>query len=90
MRVAAEIRQYKPRGSQRVPHEWRGDPALAPAIAAHRDKHGAWITPIDGPYLPLRSASVNLWSFLGRGLDGRRVTISNTAPTGDTEDFLLP
>ncbi len=77
-----------PRGMQRVPYDWRGDPALARAIAAHGDLHGTWITAIDDPYLPLHYGSVNLWSFLGRGLDRRWVTISNTAQTGDTEDFL--
>ena len=77
-----------PRGMQRVPYDWRGDPALARAIAAHGDKHATWITAIDDPYLPVHYASVNLWSFLGRGLDKRWVTISNTAQTGDTEDFL--
>ena len=33
-------------------------------------------------------ATVNLWTYLGRGLDRRWMSISNTAYTGDTEDFL--
>jgi len=77
-----------PRGMCRIPYDWRGDPELAQAIAAHADRHGTWITPIDDPYLPVHYATVNLWTYLGRGLDKRWITISNTAQTGDTEDFL--
>jgi 3,4-dihydroxyphenylacetate 2,3-dioxygenase len=33
-------------------------------------------------------ATVNLWTYLGRGLDRQWITISNTAHSGDTEDFL--
>jgi aromatic ring-opening dioxygenase catalytic subunit (LigB family) len=77
-----------PRGMRRVPYDWPGDPELALAIAAQADSHGTWITPIDDPYLPVHYATVNLWTFLGRGLDRRWVSISNTAYTGDTEDFL--
>jgi 3,4-dihydroxyphenylacetate 2,3-dioxygenase len=77
-----------PRGMCRIPYDWRGDPELAHAIAAQADRHGTWITPIDDPYLPVQYATVNLWVYLGRGLDKRWITISNTAQTGDTEDFL--
>jgi 3,4-dihydroxyphenylacetate 2,3-dioxygenase len=77
-----------PRGMSRVPYDFRGDPELAQAVAAAAEKHGTWITAIDDPYLPIHYASVNLWAFLGRGLDKRWVTMSNTAETGDTEDFL--
>jgi 3,4-dihydroxyphenylacetate 2,3-dioxygenase len=77
-----------PRGMCRVPYDWRGDPELAHATAALGDQHGTWITAIDDPYLPLHYATVNLWTYLGRGLDRRWVTMSNTAETGDTEDFL--
>jgi 3,4-dihydroxyphenylacetate 2,3-dioxygenase len=77
-----------PRGMSRVPYDFRGDPELAHAVAAAGDKHGTWITAIDDPYLPIHYATVNLWAFLGRGLDKRWVTVSNTAETGDTEDFL--
>jgi 3,4-dihydroxyphenylacetate 2,3-dioxygenase len=76
-----------PRGMSRVPYDWRGDPELAHAIAGQADAHGTWITPIDDPYLPVHYATVNLWSYLGRGLDKRWITVSNTAHTGDTEDF---
>lgn len=77
-----------PRGMSRIPYDWRGDPELAHAVAANGDSRGTWITPIDDPYLPLHYATVNLWAYLGRGLDRRWVTMSNTAQTGDTEDFL--
>ncbi len=77
-----------PRGMQRVPYDWRGDPDLARAIAAQADRAGTWITPIDDPCLPVHYATVNLWTYLGRGLDRRWISISNTAYTGDTEDFL--
>ena len=77
-----------PRGMCRVPYDWRGDPELAYATAARGEAHGTWITAIDDPYLPLHYATVNLWAYLGRGLDRRWITMSNTAETGDTEDFL--
>jgi 3,4-dihydroxyphenylacetate 2,3-dioxygenase len=77
-----------PRGMRRIPYDWRGDPELAHAVAARGGLHGTWITAIDDPYLPLYYATVNLWAYLGRGLDRRWITMSNTAQTGDTEDFL--
>jgi len=76
-----------PRGMCRIPYDWRGDPALARAMAAHSGEHGTWITAIDDPCLPVHYATVNLWTYLGRGLDRRWVSVS-TAQTGDTEDFL--
>jgi aromatic ring-opening dioxygenase catalytic subunit (LigB family) len=76
-----------PRGMCRVPYDWRGDPELAHAIAAQADAHGTWITAIDDPCLPTHYATVNLWHYLGRGLDKRWLSVS-TAQTGDTEDFL--
>ncbi len=77
-----------PRGMCRVPYDWPGDPELARAIAGQGGQYGTWITAIDDPYLPVHYATVNLWAYLGSGLDRRWVTISNTAQTGDTEDFL--
>ena len=77
-----------PRGMSRIPYDWRGDAELAHAVSANGHKHGTWVTAIDDPYLPVYYATVNLWSYLGRGLDKRWVTVSNTAQTGDTEDFL--
>jgi 3,4-dihydroxyphenylacetate 2,3-dioxygenase len=77
-----------PRGMCRVPYDWRGDPELAHAVAALGEKHGTWITAIDDPFLPLHYGTVNLWTYLGRGLGKQWVSVSNTAETGDTEDFL--
>jgi len=76
-----------PRGMCRVPYDWRGDPELAHAIAGQSGAHDTWITAIDDPWLPVHYATVNLWTYLGQGLDRRWITISNTAQTGDTEDF---
>jgi 3,4-dihydroxyphenylacetate 2,3-dioxygenase len=77
-----------PRGMSRVPYDFRGDPDLAHAVAHAGDKHATWITAIDDPCLPIYYATVNLWAYLGRGLDKGWMTISTTAETGDTEDFL--
>jgi 3,4-dihydroxyphenylacetate 2,3-dioxygenase len=77
-----------PRGMRRIPYDWRGDPELAWAIAGQADLHGTWITAIDDPYLPVHYATVNLWTYLGAGLDKRWIAMSNAAYTGDTEDFL--
>src|SRR5437667_3853469 len=49
-----------PRGMCRIPYDFPGDPELAHAIAAHGEKHGTWITPIDDQYLPIYYATVNL------------------------------
>ena len=76
-----------PRGMCRIPYDWAGDPALAQALAAQAEACGTWITPIDDPYLPVHYATVNLWSYLGRGL-GRQWMSVSTAQTGETEDFL--
>lgn len=76
-----------PRGMCRIPYEWRGDPELAHAIAAQGEPHGTWITAIDDPYLPLYYPSVNIWSYLGKGLDKQWISVS-ICQTGDTEDFL--
>ncbi len=76
-----------PRGMCRIPYEWRGDPEFANAIAAEGEAQGTWITPIDDEYLPLYYPSVNLWSYLGKGLDKQWLSIS-VAQTGDSEDFL--
>ena len=87
MRAGLFTSDELPRGMCRVPYDWRGDPELAQAIAAEGEAHGTWITAIDDPCLPVHYATVNLWTFLGRGLHRRWVTVSNTAHTGDTEDF---
>jgi 3,4-dihydroxyphenylacetate 2,3-dioxygenase len=76
-----------PRGMCRIPYEWKGDRELAEAIAAEGEPQGTWITSIDDPYLPLYYPSVNLWSYLGKGLDKQWISIS-VCQTGDTDDFL--
>jgi 3,4-dihydroxyphenylacetate 2,3-dioxygenase len=76
-----------PRGMCRIPYEWRGDPELAHAIAAEGDSAGTWITAIDDPYLPLYYPSINLWSYLGKGLDKQWISLS-VCQTGETDDFL--
>jgi 3,4-dihydroxyphenylacetate 2,3-dioxygenase len=76
-----------PRGMCRIPYDWRGDPELAHTMADLGDKHGTWVTAIDDQYLPMYYATLNLWKFLGEGLDRRWVSVS-VAQTGETEDFL--
>jgi aromatic ring-opening dioxygenase catalytic subunit (LigB family) len=76
-----------PRGMCRIPYDWRGDPELAHAMAARERDHSTWITAIDDPYLPLYYATLNLWKFLGEGLDKRWISVS-IAQTGEGEDFL--
>ncbi len=76
-----------PRGMCRIPYDWRGDPELAHAMAAADAEHSTWITAIDDPFLPLYYATLNLWKFLGEGLDKRWISVS-VAQTGETEDFL--
>ena len=76
-----------PRGMCRIPYDWRGDPELARATAELGEKHDTWITAIDDPFLPVFYATINLWKYLGEGLDKRWISIS-VAQTGETEDFL--
>jgi 3,4-dihydroxyphenylacetate 2,3-dioxygenase len=71
----------------RIPYDWQGDPELARATAELGDKHGSWITAIDDPFLPVFYATINLWKYLGEGLDKRWISVS-VAQTGETEDFL--
>ncbi|HEY1625033.1 MAG TPA: catechol 1,2-dioxygenase [Streptosporangiaceae bacterium] len=77
-----------PRGMCRIPYDWRGDPALAHGLVSFADSCGTWITAIDDPYLPVHYATVNLWTYLGRGLPDKRWVSVSTAQTGETEDFL--
>jgi len=76
-----------PRGMCRIPYDWKGDPELAHAIAAEAEGVGTWITPNDDQYLPLYYPSINMWSFLGKGLDKQWISMS-VCQTGDTEDYL--
>lgn len=76
-----------PRSMCRIPYDWRGDPELAFAMEETGKEHSTWVTAIDDPYLPMYYATLNLWKFLGEGLDKRWISLS-VAQTGDREDFL--
>jgi 3,4-dihydroxyphenylacetate 2,3-dioxygenase len=76
-----------PRSMCRIPYDWRGDPELAFAMEETGKEHSTWVTAIDDPYLPMYYATLNLWKFLGEGLDKRWISFS-VAQTGDREDFL--
>ena len=76
-----------PRGMCRIPYDWRGDPELARAMEAAAAEQSTWISAIDDQYLPMYYATLNLWKFLGEGLDKRWISVS-VAQTGDGEDFL--
>lgn len=77
-----------PRGMCRIPYDFAGDPELAHAIAAEAPDAGTWITAIDDPFLPIFYATINLWHYLGRGLDDKKWISLSVCQTGDTEDFL--
>ncbi|MEU7039524.1 3,4-dihydroxyphenylacetate 2,3-dioxygenase [Streptomyces varsoviensis] len=77
-----------PRGMCRMPYDFPGDPELARATAGFAERHGTWITPIDDPYLPIHYATVNLWTYLGRGLPDKRWMSIGVCQTGDAEDHL--
>jgi aromatic ring-opening dioxygenase catalytic subunit (LigB family) len=76
-----------PRGMKQIPFDWRGDPDLAWAMDGYSSDHSTWVTAIDDEYLPVFYATVNLWKYLGDGLDKRWISVS-VAQTGVTEDFL--
>lgn len=76
-----------PRGMSAVPYKFRGDRELAESVAKYQEKNGTWITPIDDEHLPVFYATINLWDYLGKGLDKRWVSIS-VCQTATTDDFL--
>ena len=76
-----------PRGMSQIPYAMKGDPELANAIAKYDEKNGTWVTPIADPHLPIFYATVNLWHYLGRGLDDKRWISMSVCQTGDYEDF---
>ena len=76
-----------PRGMSQIPYSFKGDPEFANSLANYDEKNGTWITPISDPHLPIFYATVNLWDYLGKGLDKRWVSIS-VCQTATTEDFL--
>ena len=77
-----------PRGMTQVPYAFKGDPELANLIASFDEKNGTWITPIADPHLPIFYATVNLWHYLGRGLDEKRWISLSVCQTATPEDFL--
>jgi aromatic ring-opening dioxygenase catalytic subunit (LigB family) len=71
-----------------VPYAFKGDPELALAIAKQDEKNGTWITPISDPHLPIFYATVNLWHYLGRGLDEKKWISMSVCQTATPEDFI--
>lgn len=76
-----------PRGMKQIPYSFLGDRELAESVTKYDEKNGTWITPIDDPYLPIMYATVNLWDYLGKGMDKRWVSVS-VCQTATTDDFL--
>lgn len=76
-----------PRGMVRIPYDFKGDPELAHKTASKGEKHGTWITAIEDQYLPIFYATINLWKFLGEGLDKKWISIG-VCQTAETEDNL--
>jgi aromatic ring-opening dioxygenase catalytic subunit (LigB family) len=77
-----------PRGMSQIPYSMKGDPELANAVAKYDEKNGTWVTPIADPHLPIFYATVNLWHYLGRGLDDKRWISMSVCQTGTPEDFI--
>jgi 3,4-dihydroxyphenylacetate 2,3-dioxygenase len=76
-----------PRGMKRIPYDFEGDPELAHAIAKYGESRGTWITAIDDPFLPIYYATINLWKFLGEGLNKKWISIG-VCQTATIEDNL--
>jgi 3,4-dihydroxyphenylacetate 2,3-dioxygenase len=77
-----------PRGMTQIPYAIKGDPELAKAVANYDEKNGTWVTPISDPHLPIFYATVNLWHYLGRGLDEKAWISMSVCQTGTPEDFI--
>jgi aromatic ring-opening dioxygenase catalytic subunit (LigB family) len=77
-----------PRGMTQIPYAIKGDPELANSLRNYDEKNGTWITPIADPHLPIFYATVNLWHYLGRGLDEKRWISMSVCQTGTPEDFI--
>jgi 3,4-dihydroxyphenylacetate 2,3-dioxygenase len=76
-----------PRGMSQVPYAFKGNPELANSMAKYDEKNGTWITPISDPHLPIFYATVNLWHYLGRGLDDKKWVSMSVCQTATPEDF---
>ncbi len=77
-----------PRGMSQIPYSMKGNPELAKAVANYDEKNGTWVTPIADPHLPIFYATVNLWHYLGRGLDDKKWVSMSVCQTGTHEDFI--
>jgi 3,4-dihydroxyphenylacetate 2,3-dioxygenase len=76
-----------PRGMHGVPFDYKGDPEFARFAATFGEKNGTWVTAIDDPDLPVMYATINLWKFLGEGLDKKWVSVS-ICQTATDEDMI--
>jgi 3,4-dihydroxyphenylacetate 2,3-dioxygenase len=77
-----------PRGMSQIPYAMKGNTELAKAVANYDEKNGTWVTPIADPHLPIFYATVNLWHYLGRGLDDKKWVSMSVCQTGTHEDFI--
>ncbi|MEY2676800.1 MAG: hypothetical protein RL510_820 [Actinomycetota bacterium] len=77
-----------PRGMSQIPYAMKGNPELANSLSKYDEKNGTWITPIADPHLPIFYATVNLWHYLGRGLDDKKWISMSVCQTGTAEDFI--
>ena len=77
-----------PRGMSQIPYSFRGDPEFANSLANYDEKNGTWVTPISDPHLPIFYATVNLWHYLGRGLDDKKWVSLSVCQTGTPDDFI--
>ena len=75
-----------PRGMQRRPYDFPGDPELAHLIASKAPAHSTWVTAIDDHHLPIFYATTNLWEFLGDGMPDKRWISIGVCQTADAED----
>ena len=76
-----------PRGMSQIPYAFKGNPELANSMTKYDEKNGTWVTPISDPHLPIVYATVNLWHFLGRGLDDKKWVSLSVCQTATAEDF---
>ena len=76
-----------PRVMSQIPYAFKGNPELANSMTKYDEKNGTWITPISDPHLPIFYATVNLWHYLGRGLDDKKWVSLSVCQTATAEDF---
>ncbi len=77
-----------PRGMSQIPYAMKGNPELANSLSKYDEKNGTWVTPIADPHLPIFYATINLWHYLGRGLDEKKWISMSVCQTGTPEDFI--